>query len=192
MATLVQIYNLALVELGDDRISDPNEDTEAARTMNAHWPIVRDAVLRAHPWNCALKRIALTPVAATPVWGSAYAYNLPTAPDWCLRPWKINEAVHGRTPWVVRGRQIYTDIAGPLFLEFIARIEDTEQLDATLTATLAARLAASTAQKLTSSRTKAADMKQWYADLLREARTMDAQEGTPEEPDESDFITARN
>ena len=55
MATsVIEICNNALVDLGEEPITSLADNTKAARLCNQRWPAVRDAVLRAHPWNCAV------------------------------------------------------------------------------------------------------------------------------------------
>ncbi|MDF3613690.1 hypothetical protein P3S34_26705, partial [Enterobacter hormaechei] len=34
-------------------------------------------LLRAHPWNCAIKRVVLSPVSGAPVFGYGYQFSLP-------------------------------------------------------------------------------------------------------------------
>ncbi len=59
MATDEEIVNLALVQIGADRITSLTQETKNAREANAIYDLVRDATLRAHPWNFAIKRVAL-------------------------------------------------------------------------------------------------------------------------------------
>src|SRR5690348_6919352 len=83
MATDVSICSNALLMLGDSSIADFNEDNDRARLASNLFPQVRDAVLRLHPWNCAVKRTVLAPDATTPPevaidW--TYQFTLPD--DW--------------------------------------------------------------------------------------------------------------
>ena len=55
--TAEAICNSALVALGASEITFLTDDNERARLCNRLWPTVRDMVLRAHVWNCALKRV---------------------------------------------------------------------------------------------------------------------------------------
>ncbi len=56
VGTSVGIANVALARLGAKRISAIDEDTENARLINSVYGTIRDEVLRAHPWNFAIKR----------------------------------------------------------------------------------------------------------------------------------------
>lgn len=181
MASLTAIFNRALTEISDDRVTAPDQDTEAATVLNANWEMVRDRVLRGHPWNCAKSRDQLAS-SATPAFGFTYQYNWPAD---CLRVLGLDADTHGDAVWQVEGRKILTDEAGPLNIHYIARIEDTEQFDAALVTALAVELAATVGKRLGASNAKIEDLRKWSDDLMRSARNSDAQEGTPEEPDTS-------
>ena len=60
MPTAVELCSAALLKLGQSEISSFTEAGVAATLCNRLWPIVRDATLRLHPWNCAIKRAELT------------------------------------------------------------------------------------------------------------------------------------
>jgi hypothetical protein len=193
MSSWVEIGNLALRHLGEDRISALDQNSERARSVNDVHLSVRDIVLRKHPWNCALVRATAAPDAPgaeTPPWGSAYQYSFPADP-YCLRVWRLDPDHHGKAKWKSLRRKIHTDEGPVLYFEYIARIVDPEQYDANLAEAIAAEIALKIAFRLTESRSAEAAMKQWAASTLPVARTADAQEGTPEDPEESEFLEAR-
>ena len=60
VTTDVGICNLALTgHLGTTPISAIGESTKAGQVCDLHYEAARDALLRAHPWNFAIKRVAL-------------------------------------------------------------------------------------------------------------------------------------
>jgi hypothetical protein len=187
MASWVQIANLALTHLGAERIASLADDTAPARAVAACYEPIRDAVLRDHPWNCALTTALIAADADPPTFGFARGYTLPSDP-WCLRPWQVWEAA---VPWVVRGRRLFTDREPPLPLVYIARVTDPELFDPALTVALAARLAHTIAFQLVQSRDKEDQMWALYERLLRAARSLDAVEGTPQPGPSSTFVRAR-
>ncbi len=187
MASWVQIANLALRRLGADRIASLTEDSENARAVNDVHETVRDAVLRLHPWNCALTRASLAADAVTPTWGYAAAYTLPTDP-YCLRVWRLADST---TEYRIEGRKLLSDAGAPLALLYIARIADPERFDASLTVAMAAALAAEIAFRLTNSRTAEEAMQKWFEKTLARARSADAQEGTPESIEADEFERSR-
>jgi hypothetical protein len=82
MASVVDICNGALNQLGATTILSLTEDSKNARLCNSRFTQVRDAVFRSHPWNCLQKRQELAADTDAPAWGFSYAYTLPAD---CLR-----------------------------------------------------------------------------------------------------------
>ncbi|SNS12755.1 hypothetical protein SAMN04488503_2867 [Humidesulfovibrio mexicanus] len=177
MATsVIEICNNALTDLGEEAIASLGDNTKAARLCNQRWPAVRDAVLRAHPWNCALAQAELAASATSPAWRHAAAYPLPAD---CLR---VLEACVGGSPldeWEAQAGAVHCDAQGPLQLLYIRRVDDPRLYDPLLCETLTARLAATLAYPLTASTSLAQSFWGQYADKLREARGVDAREAAP-------------
>jgi hypothetical protein len=90
--SLVSLCNTALDLLGSDTITSLADDSKPARLCARNIGRVRDAVLRAYPWNCAIARASLAALAGAPAWGFAAHYQLPEGPDpaYCLRVLEIN------------------------------------------------------------------------------------------------------
>lgn len=104
----VQICNRALDILGADPVLSLTDNSEAGRLCNRNFAPVRDAVLRAYPWNAAMRRAALPALAEPPSWGFAAAYQLPVD---CLRLWRVEN--EDCADWRVEGRTVVTDMAAP-------------------------------------------------------------------------------
>ncbi len=100
MASVVEICNGALNQLGASTILTLTEDSKNARLCNARYLNVRDAVFRHHPWNCLLKRAQLPADTETPAWGFTKQFTLPSD---CLRLIKILDY---ESDHVVEGRKI--------------------------------------------------------------------------------------
>ena len=75
MASVVDICNGALNQLGATTILSLTEDSKNARLCNSRYTQVRDAVFRSHPWNCLQKRVELAADTTAPAWGFSYAYT---------------------------------------------------------------------------------------------------------------------
>jgi hypothetical protein len=191
--SVVSICNTALDLLGSDSITSLADDSKAARFCARNYERVRDAVLRAYPWNCAMARASLAALAQTPAWGYARQYQLPEGPDpaYCLRALAINGEVDFGLTYKIEGRRILTDEDAPLEILYIARIEDPSQYDALLTDTIAARLALDAAYPLAGSVSLAQAMSNAYAEKLAEARQVDSQEGTPDMLVAGDWLESR-
>ncbi len=92
MPSETDIANSALTLLGAKAILALTQtDSIPAAMCNRHFPLVRDAVIRAFPWKCARMRATLAQDATAPDWGWSYRYKLPASPNYCLRVWKLQE-----------------------------------------------------------------------------------------------------
>ena len=56
MASVIEICNSALLQLGAQAITSLTENSKNARLCNARFNTVRDSVFRSHPWNSLIKR----------------------------------------------------------------------------------------------------------------------------------------
>jgi hypothetical protein len=187
MPSWVDIANDALVEIGVEEIQSLDEPTEAARAVKRVYERVRDQVLAEHPWNCALTRASLPALSGSPLWGFSRQFQLPTDP-YCLRVWSLNSTA---ARWKVEGRVLVTDEPAPLSILYIRRVTDPEQLSPWCARAISARIAARVAFRIASSTTKASEVKDWAQRELRAARSIDAQEGTPDEIDVDGFLNER-
>lgn len=187
MASQTSIANAALTLLGADRIAAITDATERAAVMAELWDGARDAVLAAHPWNFALRRASLAADAAAPAWGYDRQFTLPADP-YCLR---VLRAEDSTMVWRVEGRKLLTDEAAPFKLLYVARVTEIAEWAPAFCDALAARLAADAAFKLTNSREQADLMHKLYTQRLRDARSLDGQEGTPEQVEADELLTAR-
>lgn len=188
MASLIEIYNKALIAFAEDPLNSEGTPIETANVLNAAWPVVRSKIFRAHPWNCLIARTTLSASATAPSWGFAYQYPLPQGDDYCERVLRIEDT---RADWKVEGRRILTDEPGPLKVLYVKRVTDTEQYDGMLVDALAAELAAAVAYRFTTSRTVTADMRDAAKAALRDARSADGQEGRPDDILVSDLVDSR-
>lgn len=185
MASETEVANMALGKLGDiDTIIDLNENNQAARTIKAIFAPTRDAVLRGHPWNCAGARKLLPADVTAPLWGFARAFTLPVD---CLR---LNE-VQGNPPRRLEGRQILTDAAAPLAIQYNTRLENTGLWDAALTDAIAGCIAMQAAIKLTGKREIRDDLAREYGRYMPRAKNVDGQEDPSELWAEDEWVLAR-
>jgi len=191
MASNVGIVNAALIKLGEATITSLSDSSKPARLANAIFEDIRDAVLQAHPWNFALARASLAANATAPTWGYDYAYDLPTAPNYCLKVVGIESDDIEGVVWKVEGRQIVTDEGAPLKIVYLKQVTDPNQFSALFREALAARLAAELAEPLKQSGPMAEAMRELYERKLQEARFADATEGTPDVVTADEWLNAR-
>lgn len=174
MASVVDICNSALNMLGASTITSLTEDSKAARVCNQRYEYIRDATFRSHPWNCLVNRVTLAPDSVGPAFGFTNYFTIPTDP-YCLRLLELSslDLVHR-----VEGRKIATD-ESTLNIIYIGRNTDPNIYDTLLIETISASLAADIAYPLIGSSTLASQMYSIYINKLKEARFVDATEGTP-------------
>jgi hypothetical protein len=200
MPSTVDIANYALNNLGASNISSLDENSKAARVVNQRYDAVRDAVFRAHPWNCLIERAQLAQDTDTPAFGYAYQYALPTNP-YCLRVLEFSNGTlsypqdnitnnSGGPVFVIEGRKLLTDEAVAR-IKYIGRITDPQQYDASLVEALAARLAAEVCYAITGSTSMVQIQTSLYEAKINEARFNDATEGATQRLEASDFIESR-
>lgn len=191
MTTDVTIVNAALIRLGETTITALSDDIKPARLANAIYADVRDAVTRAHPWNFALMRAELSANANAPTWGYANAYDLPGDPDHCLRVLTVDDEDEHVGRWTVEGRQIVSDLSSPIRILYLRRVYAPDDTDPLFREALSARLARELAETLGKSTSLQQAMTKLYQAKLREARSADGQEGTPEILSADTWLTAR-
>lgn len=203
VTTVLEIYNMGITRLGHEPMSAVDENTKAGRLVRLHYPTVRDGLLRSHPWNFAVRRAALAQLSVTPSFEFDYAYALPTDP-YCLKVLRTSfeatgfssaavygfPGLFGYGPIPVEHRIETIDVSGTpvrallinessVSIEYVARIEDVSLYDPMFVDCLAAKLAAEIAIGLTDNQSTAKTAMDIYQMKMSEARTMDAQEGSP-------------
>ncbi|MDA7841006.1 hypothetical protein N9A10_01180 [Candidatus Pelagibacter sp.] len=183
MASVVDICNGSLNQLGASTILTLTEDSKNARLCNARYTQVRDSLFRSHLWNCLTKRVELAKDTEVPSWGFSYQFTLPAD---CLR---VVTILNYDYDYKVEGRKILAN-HGTLKIQYISRVEDPNQYDELLRETISAALSADIAYAVTSSNPVANNMYKLFQDKLREARFVDATEGQSTNPDngQSDVI----
>ena len=176
MASVVDICNGALNQLGATTIVSLTEDSKNGRLCNARFTQIRDGVFRSHPWNCLQKRVQLAADSTAPAWGFTQQYTLPAD---CLRVLTILDY---DADYKIEGRKILTDNSSMKIL-YISRVTDPNEYDELLRETLSAALAADIAYAITSSNPTASNMFNLFQDKLKEARFVDSTEGQNLSPD---------
>ena len=175
MTSVVEICNSALNQLGASTILSLTENSKNGRLCNSRYETVKDAVLRSHPWNAAIKRQILAADTATPAWGFSRQYTLPAD---CLRVLQIESHTSN---YKVEGRKILTNDDNVRVI-YVSRITDPNEMDVLLRETISAALAADIAYAVTANATLATRMNEKYQFKISEARHADASEGYNTDP----------
>ena len=186
MTTPITICSNALLMLGDNPIADFDEDNDRARLASNLWPIARDAMLRRHVWNCAIKRVILAPLTTAPAFDYGYQFQLPG--DW-LRTLSIGEE-GDRPRYRQEGRVILMDESA-CRLRYVFRNENTATWDALLIECMTMVMRRVFAYPISQSGSLEQAIAGYVREALREARAVDGMEDEPEAMDDSPLLAAR-
>lgn len=190
MVDRVSVSNLVLSKLGDeDQLTDPDDDRKAARAIKAVWDIVRDVVLRAHPWNFAVRQASLTSSDPAPEFIYSHGFQLPTGflrldPSQ-MEPWSVREH------YQIEGGRLLASTPGPILIRYVARIEEVGNWDPLFIEAFACRLAYQIADRITGDMSRKAECWRAYVQAMAEAKGVDGRENPPEAPIDSSWVTAR-
>ncbi|RWQ72477.1 MAG: hypothetical protein EOS85_24160 [Mesorhizobium sp.] len=148
--TPLDIANMALGVLDEAPIDSLDQDVKAARLLNLHFDLTREAELTKHAWVFAI--LAATVAGAETGSGAGtlnFAYELPVD---CLRPLPLT---HNGEPdgmpisWRQEAGLIYSDQPGPRLIRYVANLTDPNDWDALFTEVLVSALAVKIAHPLT-------------------------------------------
>lgn len=187
MGTELDLINLAAAKLGRDELLvdlDQDPPVRLQRVAQGLLPTLREAMLRKHPWLCALRRRELSKIAmpARPDFRFASAFQLP--PE-CVRIW----AVDTTRPWtrgvaeernasgaiVARRQAILCSGDGPLRAVLVEKVPY-EDLDACLFEAMAIELASRMAGPMEADKALARTLREEARDAMAEAVTAETSE----------------
>jgi hypothetical protein len=191
MVDRVSVSNLVLSKLGDeDQLTDPDDDRKAARAIKAVWDIVRDIVLRAHPWNFAMRQASLTAADPAPQFG--YTHSFPLPEDFLRLDPTVMEPFSVRDAYQLEGsRRLLASTPGPVLIRYVARIEAVGDWDPLFIEAFACRLAYQICDRITGDMNRKAECWRAYTLSMGEAKGVDGRENPPEAPIDSSWVTAR-
>lgn len=185
MATSVSICSAALLKLGDLPIATLTENSKRALICANVYPPAKQDVLRAHPWNCCIKRVLLSPLSSAPPFSWRYQHALPGD---CLRLLQVGYDGHLQD-YQLEGKRVLvnTDL---LPVVYVADAEE-GAWDSKLVQVMIARMEMDLAYPITKSTSLAEAKATAYQQALRNAKSIDGQENPPEEWNDSPFIQVR-
>ena len=179
-ASTVSICSNALLLLGDKPISDFSENNDRTRIVSNIYSYKRDRVLRLHPWNCATKRVILSPTTEPPNFGWSYQFILPG--DW-LRTLSVglegapedfaSEVDNSGNKVILMNNKVCR-------LRYIWRNDVESSWDSLLVDVMTQIMVAALTYPITRSTTKQATEEEIVKAVLKTSRTVDGQEETPQ------------
>lgn len=192
-----QICNMALDLLEEAPIDSIDDNLSVARWFKRNfWPTAW-ALMRKHPWNFAIDRRLLAASSTAPAFGWSTAYDIPA--EWLrVLPLTIDGTENGRQiPHKVEQGRILTNatismlgLAG-LPVRGIKRIDNTGLFDNQFADALAASLGMKAAHFITGKQSYAERMGNVFQGALADAQIIDSLEGTPDDPIDDFWISAR-
>lgn len=185
MASKIEICNLALTGLGADRIVALTDDTENARKLNAVYTRLLRAMLRLHPWNFAAKEATLATLAVTPLLDYDYAFQLPS--DYVRI---VKTDLDPSDTYKIVGKRIYCNVDN-LKIKYVYFADDPNEYDDTFIDAFAARLASELAFAISNNESLQKTAIAIYKEKLREAKTIDSQEESPDQLTANEWLDSR-
>jgi hypothetical protein len=190
-ASEITICSNALLELGANPISSFEEATQSggldrARLCSNLWPSVRDAVLRSHPWNCATKRVVLSPDTEAPAYDYIYQFTVPG--DW-LRTLVVGYDGQ-ELDYRQEGKRILCE-SSVLPLRYIWQNTNVASYDAMLQQALQLAMVAKLTYPITKSTSEKDVNYKIYTSYLRQVRAVDGEENPPETLGDFPLLQAR-
>lgn len=169
-ASVVAIVNRALIAMGEEPITSLTEAVKPAQKANSIFAAVRDSVLQSHYWHSALKLATLAELSTAPAFGFTKAYQLPA--DF-IRLYRLNNQRELRQRYRIRGRELHTSETS-VQLEYVARIEDPNDMSPMLKDTISASLAVDLSLPITGKQSVRDRMEKWLSEMASAARNADS------------------
>lgn len=168
------IANQALSRLGQAMVSDIAENSPSAIVCRTHYELVRDSLLRQHPWNFAVARAQLTESDETPAFGWDHQFALPSDR---LRLLTLNgvQAAMCASDFETEGDYLLTD-ADEAKITYVRRVTDPTLFDPIFVEVLVLRLGGAIAVALTGSEQKRNELEALADAKMREATFADVGE----------------
>lgn len=167
----VSICSNALLRLGSQTINSLEETTDRAKIASNLYKTVREDILRGHDWNCAKKRVLLSPLVAKPAFDWQNQFLLPG--DW-VKNVQVG-SLGCPIDFIKEGNMLLANAAS-LPLIYISSDINSTFFDKLLTGVLEIAMAHAMAYNITKSTAVEQAKAQELEIALRRARNADAQD----------------
>lgn len=189
----LDVYNITLTKLGQDRAASVSEDVEQVRVLNSIWAATVDYVLADHPWKFAIIRAELPVLVGAPEWGWERHFALPEP---CLRLVQVGDSwawfyEKALDVFELEGGRILTSEAAPLRVRYVQRVSNVGLWPTMFADAVAMRLAYRSAVKLTNSNAREKSCAADYEMAVRTAKRQSAIERPPRNVSQSDWLESR-
>ena len=180
----LSICNAAILNLGGKVISSFDDATTEATLCKNLWTPALDFMLRLHPWNCAIKRVALTASATVPVYEFSAMFDLPSD---LLR---LLEVEGLRDGFKIERRTLLCD-ESTINIRHVFRNENVAEWDSLLVRAMTQYMTFELSWPITRKDSVRDTNWKLFTDILRSAKNIDAMEEPQDEVGDSPFISVR-
>jgi hypothetical protein len=193
MTANTDIVNVALRALGGTRITSLTDGSNNANAANDVYEIVRDQVLRSHPWNFATMRTQLAELGSTPAFGYDHQYALPS--DW-IRTISVhdNDAGLGGIDYkeeTYSGQRVILANSDAVYLRYVGRVTDPNLYPPDFLVALAVEIAMRLAPAIPNSVSAKEDLEREVKGILQGAKSVDAMNQAPERRPPGSWVQSR-
>lgn len=192
-ASSVEICNLAISWLGGSRITSLDDDSDEARICKANYDSSRRAVLEEREWTFAIKRVQLSQLSETPLFGYAHKFLVPSDLLYSIGVYDPAHATRVNPPQerhVLENNSILADI--PLIdLKYIYDVTNTKLFSPLFDQALAAHIAVNICIPLTENSAHFERMAKLYEYNLERAISSNSLQGTREHLQTSEMEASR-
>lgn len=187
----IGLWKMAANMLGELPLTSLDDDSRIARLLSDEYDQARNAELRKHYWNFAVRRAVLAADAVPPAFGHARSFTLPAD---CLALMPLTSDGRASSPSVIyelEGGSLLTDAPAPLRIRYVARITSEGIFDPLFADALAAALALRIGHTITGKTSFMDRINNLYQKAITEARLNDAIESPFIHPEPSDYEKVR-
>lgn len=194
----VDICNIALSLLNQKPVTNiDTPTTDIENLCKIHYAQERRAVLRANPWNFAIKRTTVAAEATAPLFGFTEAYVMPS--DFIrfltkhdeLGNTLLAEPIEGTDYQFEDGKLLMSSGDGILRMRYVYDNENVSSWEPLFIKLFTHELALRMAPKLKSAPRAIANIKDSLREIKAEAKAIDGQERPPIRRQTSKFLNAR-
>lgn len=178
----VSVANAAFDKLGVKAITALTDDSKQAIAVNRAFARLRDLELTLNTWRFSVARASLAALADAPAFGFTRQFQLPadflrliSAGDYA--PGLDTSYLRGgldAEDYTIEGRNILTNLAAPLKVRYVRRVESAAEWDPGFAEVLACRIAMELGPGLTESNTRVEKAMKDYQIALVAARRANA------------------
>lgn len=190
MASKIEIFNRALQLLGAQRAAAVSDTTNNATACRDCYDALREKLLRSYRWKFAIRRAALAADDPAPTWGRDNSFTLPS--DYMLMAPDYQEDATLALDYEIEEGKILSDMTDPLYIRYVANIENVNTMDPIFRELLAHEMAVAMCEKLTQSKTKKESIAAFIPGLIRDAKRSSAIEGRSQVPLDSEWTSCRS